>query len=111
MQEVQTIVNEQKAKLDETKNQFANVASGIEESREETNGIKSQTEICDSARVSVVDIISNLSAISEENAASSEETTASMAELSSTIGALADSAEQLQRISEVLEEEMKFFKL
>lgn len=111
MQEVQKIVNEQKEKLDETKNQFANVASGIEESREETNGIKNQTELCDSARVSVVDIISNLSAISEENAASSEETTASMAELSSTIGALADSAEELQQISKVLEEEMKFFKL
>lgn len=111
MQEVQAIVNEQKEKLEETKNQFANVASGIEESREETNGIKNQTELCDKARVSVVDIISNLSAISEENAASSEETTAAMAELSSTIGALADSAEQMQRISEVLKEEMKFFKL
>lgn len=111
MQEVQNIVNEQKEKLEETKTQFANVANGIEESREETNGIKGQTELCDSARISVVDIISNLSAISEENAASSEETTASMAELSSTIGALADSAEQLQRISAVLEEEMKFFKL
>ena len=111
MQEVQTIVNEQKEKLEETKQQFANVASGIEQSREETNGIKDQTGICDTARVTVVDIISNLSAISEENAASSEETTASMAELSSTIGALADSAEQLQRISAVLEEEMKFFQI
>lgn len=111
MQEVQQIVNEQKEKLEETKKQFANVASGIEESRSETNGIKGQTEICDTARVSVVDIISNLSAISEENAASSEETTASMAELSSTIGTLADSAEKLRRISDVLEEEMKFFKL
>ena len=111
MQEVQNIVNEQKEKLEETKSQFANVATGIEQSRTETNGIKGQTEVCDSARITVVDIISNLSAISEENAASSEETTASMAELSSTIGALADSAEQLQRISSVLEEEMKFFQL
>ena len=111
MQEVQDIVNEQKEKLEETKTQFANVATGIEQSRNETNGIKGQTELCDSARITVVDIISNLSAISEENAASSEETTASMAELSSTLGALADSAEQLQSISSVLEEEMKFFKL
>lgn len=111
MQEVQGIVNEQKEKLEQTKSQFATVATGIEQSRTETNGIKGQTEICDSARVKVVDIISNLSAISEENAASSEETTASMAELSSTIGTLADSAEQLQRISAVLEEEIKFFKL
>ena len=111
MQEVQTIVNEQREKLEETKKQFVNVADGIEQSREETNGIKGQTEICDTARIKVVDIISNLSAISEENAASSEETTASMAELSSTIGALADSAEQLERISSILEEEMKFFKL
>ena len=111
MQEVQSIVNEQKEKLEETKTQFANVATGIEESRTETNGIKGQTEVCDSARITVVDIISNLSAISEENAASSEETTASMAELSSTIGTLADSAEELQRISGVLEDEIKFFKL
>jgi len=58
-----------------------------------------------------VDIISNLSAISEENAASSEETTASMAELSSTIGTLADSAEELQKISAVLKDEIKFFKM
>lgn len=111
MQEVQTIVNEQKEKLEETKQQFANVATGIEQSRTETNGIKGQTEVCDSARITVVDIISNLSAISEENAASSEETTASMAELSSTIGTLADSAEKLQRISAVLEDEMRFFRL
>ncbi len=111
MQEVQAIVNEQKEKLEETKNQFANVATGIEQSRTETNGIKGQTEICDSARITIVDIISNLSAISEENAASSEETTASMAELSSTIGTLADSAEELQKIAAILEDEMKFFQL
>jgi len=111
MQEVQTIVNEQKEKLEETKNQFANVASGIEQSRTETNGIKDQTELCDTARITVVDIISNLSAISEENAASSEETTASMAELSSTIGMLADSAEELQKIAAILEDEVKFFQL
>ncbi len=111
MAEVQEIVNEQKEKLEETKSQFANVATGIEESRSETQGIKQQTEICDTARVSVVDIISNLSAISEENAASSEETTASMAELGSTIGTLADSAEKLQKIAKDLEDEMTFFKL
>ena len=111
MQEVQNIVNEQKEKLEETKQQFANVATGIEQSRTETNGIKCQTEVCDSARVKVVDIISNLSAISEENAASSEETTASMAELSSTIGTLADSAEELQKISAELEDEIKFFRM
>jgi len=111
MQEAQTIVNEQKEKLEETKQQFANVAMGIEQSRTETNGIKSQTVVCDTARITVVDIISNLSAISEENAASSEETTASMTELNSTIGALADSAEELQRISSVLEDEIKFFRL
>lgn len=111
MQEVQQIVNEQKQKLDETKNQFANVATGIEQSRTETNGIKGQTTVCDNARAVVVDIISNLSAISEENAASSEETTAAMEELTATINILANSAEELQNISKELDEEMKFFKI
>ena len=111
MQEVQLIVNEQRMKLEETKSQFANVAVGIEQSRAETDGIKEHTGVCDSTRKLVEDVISNLSAISEENAASSEETTASMEQLNSTIEVLADSAEELQIISGVLEMEMQFFKL
>ncbi|MCR4999863.1 MAG: methyl-accepting chemotaxis protein [Lachnospiraceae bacterium] len=65
---------------------------------------------CESSKNEVVDVISALSAISEENAASSEETGASMQELSATVNILAASANSLKEISDHLNKEMKFFK-
>lgn len=110
MGEVQEIVNEQQAKLQQTKSQFSDVSHGIDLSRDETNGIKSQTTLCDSARTGVVDVITNLSAISEENAASTEQTTASMQELNATINLLAESASHLTTLSEDLEKYIQFFR-
>lgn len=110
MEEVQEIVNEQQVKLMQTKERFDDVSDGIDLSRNETNEIKGQTEVCDSARSKVVEVISNLSAISEENAASTQQTTASMQELNATINLLAGHAAELTRISEELDEEIKFFR-
>ncbi len=67
-------------------------------------------ETCESSKNSVVDTMSALSAISEENAASSEETGASMEELSATVTTLAGSANNLKEIAEKLNEDMSFFK-
>ncbi|MCD7825829.1 MAG: methyl-accepting chemotaxis protein [Clostridiaceae bacterium] len=111
MTEVEKIVNEQQEKLTQTKDQFGQVSQGIVDSRDETSSIKTQTGACDSARVKVVDVITNLSAISEENAASTQETTASMQELNATINLLAESAANLSKLSDTLEEEMTFFQI
>lgn len=109
MSEVQQIVNEQQEKLNLTRNQFGNVSQGIEASRDETTGIKNQTIVCDGARAKVVDVITNLSAISEENAASTQQTTASMQELNATINLLAEASGNLMNLSEELEKEISFF--
>ncbi len=111
MNEVQVIVNDQQDKFNKTRKEFSNVSDGINSSREETMGIKSQTTVCDAARIKVVDVISNLSAISQENAASTEQTTASMQELNATINLLSDAADNLTELSNTLEEEIKFFKI
>ena len=104
-------LREQQQKLSETLAKFEDVASGIEESRKGTDVINVQAKECDVARNNIVDIISNLSAISEENAASTEETTASMQELNATINLLADSALNLKELAAALEEYTSFFKL
>jgi len=109
MNEVQEIVDEQQEKLRETQSQFNDVSRGIDSSTDETSGIKDQTTHCDSARNKVVDVITNLSAISEQNAASTQETTASMQELNATINLLAESAGNLTKLSEDLEERISFF--
>ena len=72
--------------------------------------ISEGADTCETSKNAVVDTMSALSAISEENAASSEETGASMQELSATVTTLAGSANGLKDIAEKLNEEMKFFK-
>lgn len=111
MQDAEVLVKEQQEKLDDTKEKFREVSAGIEVSRGETEQIRAYTESCNAARASVMDVVSNLSAISEENAASAEETTASMQELNATISLLAGEAAKLKEISVQLNEEMKFFKM
>ena len=104
-------MSEQQERLKDTKERFGEVSTGIDVSREETEQIRGRADSCDSARASVMDIITNLSAISEENAASAEETTASMQELNATISHLATESGKLKAISQELNEYMGFFKI
>ena len=109
MEEVQEIMNEQQEKLQATRRQFMEVGDGIGGAAQAAGMIRQQTEHCNTARANVADVISNLSAISEENAASTEETTASMQEMNATINILAESAQQLQDMAKSLEENISFF--
>lgn len=111
MKEVKVRLDEQQDKLNETKQKFAEVIAGIINSREGAESINVQATSCDSARRTIVDIVQNLSAISEENAASSEETTASMVELNSTINILANSAKDLKELAVSLEKNISFFQI
>lgn len=111
MQEAEGLVAEQQQKLNDTKLRFNEVSDGISVSREGTDVIRGNASSCDRARAQVVDVISNLSAISQENAASAEETTASMEELNATINMLAEAAGNLKVLSEQLNEEMNFFQM
>jgi methyl-accepting chemotaxis protein len=72
--------------------------------------ISQGADTCETSKNAVVDTMSALSAISEENAASSQETGASMQELSATVTTLAGAAGSLKGIAEQLNEEMAFFK-
>ena len=70
-----------------------------------------QAKDCDASRTGVIDIISDLSAISQQNAASTEETTASIEELSATINFVAEHATAVKGQAQLLEEAINFFKM
>lgn len=109
MGEVNETVDEQQKKLVETKEKFDNVSAGIVTSRENIEQVNVEAQDCDAQRISVVDVIQNLSAISEENAAAGEETTASMQELNATINLLAQSSQELLKMAEDLNKETEYF--
>ncbi len=109
MSEVSEIIAQQQKKLEETKSKFADVSKGIEVSIVETENIYNQTKECDAARMKVTDVIRNLSAIAEQNAAATEQTNASMQEMNATINLLAESAKDLKDIAEELQRDVSFF--
>lgn len=111
MKEVGAIIAEQRKKIEDTQSHFTDVTEGINSSREDTTMIEERTHVCDESRKTVVDVIANLSAISQENAASAQETTASMEELSATINLLAEAANSLKGLSDQMNDDIKFFKL
>lgn len=111
MENVMVRLKETQEKLNETKNRFADVSQGIMTSRGGTDIINGQALDCDTARNHVVDVVSSLSAISEENAASTQQTTASMQELNATINLLAQSAASLKEMANELNTETQFFKI
>lgn len=111
MEDVNVLVAEQQEKLNETRDKFTRVSKGISDSQNETVTIRNASQGYFDARSKVADAIQNLSAISEENAASTQQTTASMQELNATINLLAEAAKSLTELSENLEKEMSFFKL
>ena len=102
--------NDQQIALGETLDAVNGMLTDISSTVGGVQLISEGAENCDSSKNAVVDTMSALSAISEENAASSEETGASMQELSATVTTLAGSANSLKDIAEKLNEDMKFFK-
>ena len=62
-------------------------------------------------RNTVSEIMLNLSAISEQNAASATETATAMQQLNTTISELLQESQKLLTISSQLEQDMTFFKI
>lgn len=109
--EANRLVDEQLSKLGNTRDSFEQLNDGIEKSKSETDIIKDNTGACNKARVQIDEVVSNLSAISEENAASAQETTASMQELDATMSVMANTAKELTELAVKLDESMEFFKI
>lgn len=111
MDEVMQIVAEQQDKLEQTRDKFVDVSHGISTSLHAINEISDRTKTLDDSRASIVDVVSNLSAVSEENAASTEETNASAEELNATIIELADAAQELKSIADTLQKDIEIFNI
>ncbi|MCR5279647.1 MAG: methyl-accepting chemotaxis protein [Lachnospiraceae bacterium] len=108
--EVNATTKEQKEILDATVESISKLIEEIESSVEEINSITTSAEACEQSKGVIVDAMTSLSSISEENAASCQETGASMEELNATVNTLASAADKLRHISDSLIKEMRFFK-
>lgn len=107
--EVTDIIMDQKAKLDETKEKFGIVEAGILSTASGMRIVWEQAGVCGEAGEHVVDLMTNLSAIAEENAATTQETNASMNELNDATASLAKTALELKQLSIEVQEDLNYF--
>lgn len=109
MSEIDAIMAKQEEKLSSTRNKFKAVNMGIEAFRNKTELIHHSTDACNMAKDHVEEIMGNLSAISEENAASSQQTANAMNHLNETMKKMAEEARNLKQASDILNHNMEFF--
>ena len=80
MVEVRKNVELQNEKVKETENRFSAIAGAIDISKEIIERLNESTNIMTTNKDNIIDLVQNLSAISEENAAGTEEAASSMEE-------------------------------
>ena len=106
---VNKIVNKQSEDMKKTADILNQVIKGIIGLIDRIDGIATSVANMDKSKEKVVDVIQNLSSVSQENAASTEETSASTSMAMGTIEGIANEAVQLKQIAQDLEDRMKAF--
>ena len=110
MQKLNTNFDQQAQQLDDTKSNMQDMADNVVNVSNSTDSIASHIGQLNMAKDQLVEIISDLSAISEENAASTEETNASMQELNATFAMITEAADKLQDLATNMQDTISYFK-
>jgi methyl-accepting chemotaxis protein len=100
----------QSEKLTDTQNVFAVLDGNISDTVERIGSINTMVESLSKELTEIVDMLSNLSAISQENSASTEETMAGIEELNTIIMQVNEKATVVNDSADTLIEEVGVFK-
>lgn len=111
MREVRDTIDLQKDHLNKTVDVFETVQTGISETVDGIHSISEKTTVLNNSRNKTVNIVDNLTAIAEENAAGTEEAAASVEEVDHLVKEVAEYADSLSSIAEGLKNSIDVFKL
>ena len=111
MKQVKEIIAQQTKHIVHTDSAFVEIQKGVEETIEGMKVISGKTLEMDSARKKVIDVVNNLTAIAEENAAATEQTAESVTEITSVVEDIATKAGNLNVIAGELESQISIFHL
>lgn len=111
MYDVKEIMRAQSDHVEQTEIAFGQLTEGVAQSIDGINEISEKTTSLDHARTNVVDVVQNLTAIAEENAAGTEQTSASATEVTAIVEDISDKSNSLRDVARTLDENMNIFKL
>lgn len=111
MQEVSAVIAQQNQKMNETNRKFDEIEEAVEKGRKIVTQVTEASDAISSSNAQVVEVIQNLTAIAEQNAAISQEASESVDVQVSSITEISKASENLVEIAGALETEVAEFKL
>ncbi|GKX31016.1 methyl-accepting chemotaxis protein [Vallitalea longa] len=111
IKEVSDIVEQQVTSVKETERKYKDISYAINDSSKSIDKLNSLGEELKTKKSEILDVISNLSAIAEENAASTEEVAASTEEQSASLQLIVSTSEKLSQLANELDNTASRFKI
>lgn len=111
MKDVKNVVEIQSESVEGTKGKFETIAEAIESVKIVIEKLNSSAELMTNSKDTIIELTQNLSAISEENAASTQQASSTMEEQSESIAEIAESGENLAEIAQSLQLLLTKFKV
>lgn len=111
MEDTKDLLKSQTEGVYSTEKRFAGISDAISRTRKVVNILEETTQVLDGKKSEVVDIVQNLSAIAQENAASTEEASATIDQQAMSISQIATASDSLAEIAMSLREQVEQFKL
>lgn len=111
MADVKGKMDQQQEKLDETMSKSLAVAGEVENSKQKIEMIRGNVDSLSEFGTAIGGVVSNLAAVSYENAASADTTKESADAMSVTVGELQEASLKLVELSKELEKSLGLFKL
>ncbi|WP_341876728.1 methyl-accepting chemotaxis protein [Defluviitalea saccharophila] len=110
MHQMSAIVEDQTLSVEETNQKFHGIAEAIENTKKVIDILNESDKMMESKKDVIIEIIENLSAISQENAAGTEEASASVEEQTASMEQIANASENLMRLAEDMNQIIDQFK-
>lgn len=102
MKSSQIIAQKQANSVTLTSEKFDGISKSVDEMKNRIDELITSSQIMESKKNQIIDVIENLSAISEENAAGSEEAAAAIEEQTSSMDEISNASNELAKIAEEL---------
>ena len=107
---MRALAEKEQADIGGAKNGFDTLSQIIEANVTTAGIIAEKTKNLEELKQSIINSITELSAISEENAASNEEVTANVSDIAESVNKISDDTGTIKKVSTDLEELMQYFK-
>ncbi len=108
-QEVHASIFHEQDNISKTREKYKNLSDYIKQSVSDIGLIAQKTEHLNHYKEKVIDNVQNLSAISEENAASNEQVNANVSEIISEVQAVNEDCEKMDQMAFELKESVSYF--